>query len=202
MNDITHPEYQSGFGNEFASEAQPGALSLGQNNPQTPPLGLYTEQLSGTAFTVPNARNRRTWLYRIRPSVRHAWKFRETDHHMIRTAPNREPQPPIGQLRWNPPAFPDGPTTFLTGLHTVATNGDAHTQVGMAAHIYMATESMTHTYFYNADGEFLILPQEGRLRIVTECGVLIVSPGEIAVMPRGMVYRVELVDGPSRGLCR
>ena len=102
MNDITHPEYQSGFGNEFASAAQPGALSLGQNNPQTPPLGLYTEQLSGTAFTVPNARNRRTWLYRIRPSVRHAWKFRETDHHMIRTAPNRESQPPHRPVAMEP----------------------------------------------------------------------------------------------------
>ncbi len=69
-DEITHPEYQSGFGNEFASEALPGALPVGQNNPQKPPLGLYTEQLSGTAFTVPNARNRRNWHYRIRPSVR------------------------------------------------------------------------------------------------------------------------------------
>ena len=199
MSDTIHPEYLSGFGNEFASEALAGALPVGQNNPQIPPLGLYTEQLSGTAFTVPNARNRRTWFYRIRPSVRHAWKFRETEHLMIRTAPCRESQPPIGQLRWNPPEFPDRSTNFLTGLHTVATNGDAHTQTGMAAHIYMATESMSDTYFYNADGEMLIMPQEGRLRIATECGVLIVAPLEIAVMPRGMVHRVELLDGPSRG---
>ena len=163
-------------------------------------MGLYTEQLNGTAFTVPRARNRRTWFYRIRPSVRHTWRFQESANDlMIRTAPCREAQPPIGQLRWNAPAFPDHPTTFLTGLHTVATNGDAHTQVGMAAHIYMATESMTDTYFYNADGELLVVPQEGRLRFVTECGVLIVSPGEIALMPRGMVFRVELLDGPSRG---
>ena len=199
MTDPVHPPYQSGFGNEFASEAIADTLPHGQNNPQTPPRGLYTEQLSGTAFTVPNARNRRTWLYRIRPSVRHAWKFSEVDHHMIRTAPCREAQPPIGQLRWNPPAFPQQPTNFLTGLHTVATNGDAHTQTGMAAHVYMATESMTDTYFYSADSEFLILPQEGRLRIATECGVLVVSPGELTVMPRGMTYRVELMDGPSRG---
>ena len=192
-------QYQSGFGNEFASEAIPDTLPIGQNNPQKPPRGLYTEQLSGTAFTVPNARNRRTWFYRIRPSVRHAWKFTETANHMIRTAPNRESDPPIGQLRWNPPEFPDHPTDFLTGLHTVATNGDAHTQTGMAAHLYMASDSMVNTHFYNADGEMLIVPQEGRLRMVTECGVLEVSPGEITVMPRGMVFRVELLDGPSRG---
>jgi homogentisate 1,2-dioxygenase len=192
-------EYQSGFGNEFASEARPGALPVGQNNPQKPPLGLYTEQLSGTAFTVPNPRNRRNWHYRIRPSVRHAWRFTEVENHHIRTAPTRESQPPIGQLRWNPPPFPDEPTTFLTGIRTVATNGDAHTQAGMAAHLYFATESMDNTYFYDADGELLIVPQAGTLRVSTECGVLVVAPGEICVIPRGMKFRVDLVDGPARG---
>jgi homogentisate 1,2-dioxygenase len=196
---VSEPPYQSGFGNEFASEAVPGALPVGQNNPQKPPLGLYTEQLSGTAFTAPNHRNRRTWHYRIRPSVRHAWRFEEVDSHFIRTAPCREAQPPIGQIRWDPPPFPAEPTNFLTGTRTVATNGDAHTQIGMAAHIYLATESMTTTYLYNADGELLVVPQQGRLRFATECGVLVVSPGEICVIPRGMKFRVELLDGPSRG---
>ncbi|NNK92686.1 MAG: homogentisate 1,2-dioxygenase [Acidimicrobiia bacterium] len=196
MGDV---EYQSGFGNEFASEAVPGALPVGQNNPQKPPLGLYTEQLSGTAFTVPNAENRRTWFYRIRPSVRHAWQFTEVDRHFIRTGPDREADPPIGQLRWNPPPFPEEPTTFLTGLRTVATNGNAHLQAGMAAHVYMATESMDDTYFYNADGEMLIVPQEGRLRFATECGVLEVSPGEICVIPRAMKFRVDLLDETARG---
>ncbi len=191
--------YLSGFGNELASEAVPGALPVGQNNPRVPPLGLYTEQLSGTAFTVPNARNRRTWLYRIRPSVRHAWRFTETDNHLIRTAPAREAQPPIGQLRWDPPPFPEQPTTFLTGLRTVATNGDAHTQVGMAAHVYLATASMTDTWLHDADGELLLVPQEGRLRLATECGLLDVAPGEIALVPRGMVFRVELLDARARG---
>jgi homogentisate 1,2-dioxygenase len=191
--------YLSGFGNELASEAVPGALPVGQNNPRVPPLGLYTEQLSGTAFTVPNARNRRTWLYRIRPSVRHAWRFTETDNHLIRTAPSREDHPPIGQLRWDPPPFPDHPTTFLTGLRTVATNGDAHTQAGMAAHVYLATESMTDTWFHDADGELLIVPQEGRLRFASECGVFDVAPGQIAIMPRGMMFRVELLDDRARG---
>jgi homogentisate 1,2-dioxygenase len=196
---VSELTYMSGFGNEFASEAVPGALPVGQNNPQKPPLGLYTEQLSGTAFTVTNDRNRRTWFYRIRPSVRHAWQFTETTNHWIRTAPNREAEPPIGQLRWDAPPFPDEPTTFITGIRTVATNGDAHTQTGMAAHLYMATESMTNTYFYDADGELLIVPQQGRLRIVTECGVLEVEPKEIALIPRAMKFRVELLDGPSRG---
>ncbi|HSF85692.1 MAG TPA: homogentisate 1,2-dioxygenase [Acidimicrobiia bacterium] len=199
MTDVAHPQYQSGFGNEFASEAVPGALPEGQNNPQKPPLGLYTEQLSGTAFTVPNARNRRTWMYRIRPSVRHAWRFTEAGTHWIRTAPSREADPPIGQLRWDPPPFPEEATTFLTGMRTVATNGDAHTQVGMAAHVYMASESMTETYFYNADGEMLVVLQDGRLRFITECGVLVASPGEIVVLPRGMVFRVELIDATARG---
>ena len=192
-------EYQSGFGNEFASEAEPGALPVGQNNPQKPPLGLYTEQLSGTAFTVPNQRNRRTWLYRIRPSVRHAWKFSEVDRHLIRSAPNRESDPPIGQLRWDPPPFPDEETTFLSGLRTIATNGDAHTQVGMAAHIYLATRSMGDSYFYDADGELLIVPQNGGLRVSTECGVLEATPGEIVVIPRGMVFKVDLLGDSARG---
>ncbi len=192
-------EYQSGFGNEFASEAEKGALPLGQNNPQQPPLGLYTEQLSGTAFTVPNDRNRRTWLYRIRPSVRHAWRFVEVDRHHVRSAPNREADPPIGQLRWDPPPFPHEPSTFLTGLRTVATNGDAHLQQGMAAHIYMATESMGDTYFYDADGELLIVPQDGHLIVDTECGRLEVGPGEIVVIPRGMVFKVDLVGESARG---
>lgn len=196
---MTDLEYQSGFGNEFASAARPGALPEGQNNPQAPPLGLYTEQLSGTAFTAPNHANRRTWFYRIRPSVRHAWRFVEADTFGIRTAPNREADPPIGQLRWNPPPFPDESTDFLTGIRTVCTNGDAHTQVGMAAHVYMATESMVDTYFYDADGELLIVPQEGGLRFVTECGVLELTPGEICLIPRAMKFRVELIDGPARG---
>lgn len=196
---LQHPPYLCGFGNQLESEAVPGALPRGQNNPQKPPLGLYTEQLSGTAFTVPNHRNRRTWMYRIRPSVRHAWRFTRSSDRMIRTSPCQEEAPVIGQLRWNPPAFPARSTTFITGIHTIATNGNAHLQAGMAAHVYMATESMTDTYFYNADGEFLIVPQEGSLRFITECGVLVASPGEIVVMPRGLVYRVELADARARG---
>ena len=191
--------YMSGFGNEHASEAAEGALPVGQNNPQKPPLGLYAEQLSGTAFTASRAENRRTWMYRIRPSVLHVHDLREVDRGLLRTAPARETDPPIGQLRWDAIPIPDEPLTWLTGLRTIATNGDVHGQFGMAAHIYLATESMTDSYFYDADGELLVMPQEGRLRVITECGSLDVEPMEICVMPRGLKFRVELPDGPSRG---
>ncbi len=191
--------YMSGFGNEHASEAVEGALPVGQNNPQKPPLGLYAEQLSGTAFTAPRAENRRTWMYRIRPSVLHVHDLREVDRGLLRTAPARETDPPIGQLRWDAIPIPDEPLTWLTGLRTIATNGNVHGQFGMAAHIYLATESMTDSYFYDADGELLVMPQEGRLRVITECGSLDVEPMEICVVPRGLKFRVELPDGPSRG---
>ncbi len=193
------PSYLSGFGNEHATEAVAGALPVGQNSPQRPPLGLYAEQLSGTAFTAPRAANRRTWAYRIRPSVRHVNDLHEVDAGLIRTAPARETDPPIGQLRWDATPMPDEPATFLTGLRTIATNGDCHTQVGMAAHIYVATESMTDTYFYDADGELLVVPQEGALRLATELGVLDVAPGEICVIPRGVKFRVGLIDARARG---
>ena len=191
--------YLSGFGNEHASEAVPGALPIGQNNPQKPPLGLYTEQLSGTAFTAPRGQNRRTWMYRIRPSVLHVHDLRPADAGLIRTAPARETEPPIGQLRWDPLPMPTERLTWLQGLRTIGTNGDVHGQFGMAAHVYLATESMTTTAFYDADGELLIVPQQGGLRIVTECGVLEVAPGEICLIPRGMKFRVELIDGTARG---
>jgi len=191
--------YLSGFGNEHASEAVAGALPVGQNNPQKPPHGLYAEQLSGTAFTAPASQNRRTWMYRIRPSVLHVHDLREVDHGLIRTAPARETDPPIGQLRWDAIPIPEQATTWLDGLRTIGTNGDVHGQFGMAAHIYVANQSMTDTYCYNADGEFLILPQIGRLRVITECGVLEVEPLELCLIPRGMKFRIELLDGPSRG---
>ena len=191
--------YLSGFGNEHSSEATAGALPVGQNNPQKPPLGLYTEQLSGTAFTAPRAANRRTWMYRIRPSVLHVHDLRRADSGLIRTAPNRETDPPIGQLRWDPIPMPTEPITWLEGLRTIGTNGDVHGQFGMAAHIYMATKSMADSVFYDADGELLVVPQEGGLRMVTECGILEVLPGEVCLIPRGMKFRVELLGASARG---
>ena len=191
-------KYQTGFGNNFSSEALPGALPLGRNSPQKAPYGLYAELLSGSAFTAPRAENRRTWVYRIRPSAMHK-PFVRIDKHLLRGAPFDEMAPPPTQLRWNPLPIPVLPTDFVEGLVTMAGNGDAATQTGMAAHIYAANRSMTERAFCNADGEMLIVPQQGRLRLVTELGVLETAPGEIALIPRGIRFRADLPDSPSRG---
>ena len=164
--------YMSGFGNSFETEALPGALPVGRNSPQKVNYGLYAEQLSGSAFTAPRASNERSWLYRIRPTVRHMSRFARVDRGNIRTAPAREDgQVPIGPMRWSPPAMPQGKLTFVTGLHTVTTAGDAETLTGMASHLLFITESMTHEHISNADGEFLALSEEHKTciyRIVQE----------------------------------
>ncbi|MGC2412267.1 MAG: homogentisate 1,2-dioxygenase [Stellaceae bacterium] len=190
--------YQSGFGNELASEALPGVLPQGQNAPQTPPRGLYTEQLSGTAFTAPRRDNRRSWLYRIRPSAMHG-AFRRIDDRLIRTAPCDEAATSPNRLRWNKLPFPAEPADFVEGLITIGTNGDARQRSGIAVHLYRASRSMTDRVFYDADGELLIVPQEGRLMLYTEFGPLEVSPGEIALVPRGVKFRAELPDGLAGG---
>ena len=190
--------YQSGFGNHFQSEAVAGALAVGRNSPQRPPLGLYAEQISGTAFTAPRHENRRTWTYRIRPSVVHK-PFHRLGNAMLRTAPFDETEATPSQLRWSPFPIPQAPTDFIDGLITIGGNGSAADQSGMAVHIYAANRSMAERYFYNADGEMLIVPQQGRLRLATELGILDAAPGEIAIIPRGLRFRVDLPDGPSRG---
>jgi len=190
--------YQSGFGNEFASEAIPGVLPHGQNAPQKVAHGLYTEQLSGTAFTAPRVVNRRTWLYRIRPSVAHK-PFAPMPQGSLRSAPFDEVPTPPNQLRWKPIPIPAKPTDFIDGLITMAGNGNTHTHAGVAIHIYVANRSMTDRFFYNADGEMLIVPQMGRLLLRTEMGVLEAAPGEIAVIQRGIRFRVELLDSEARG---
>ena len=194
----TEPRYLSGFGNEWASEALPGVLPDGQNSPQRPPRGLYIEQLSGTPFTAPRGQNRRSWLYRVRPSAMHR-PFRRVDDGLLRTAPSREAEPSPNRLRWDPLPFPDRPTDFIDGLMTLGSNGDAGARRGIGIHLYRATRSMTGRVFYNADGELLIVPQDGRLRLATEFGAVEASPGEIAVIPRGVKFRVELLDGRAGG---
>jgi len=192
-------KYQSGFGNEFATEAEAGALPRGQNSPQHAPLGLYTEQISGTAFTTPRALNRRTWSYRIRPSVMHE-PYREFSQAVLmRSGPFNEAPTPPNQMRWNPLAIPTEPTDFVQGMVTLGGNGDPALQDGVGIHLYVANASMQDRFFYNADGEMLILPQEGRLLLLTELGVLEVAPGELAVIPRGIKFRAELPDGAGRG---
>ncbi len=197
---MTELRYQSGFGNEFATEALPGALPEGRNSPQRVAHGLYAEQISGTAFTAPRHSNRRSWLYRVRPASQHA-PFDVIDEGRFHNRFDERPATP-NQLRWNPFPFPEMPTDFVDGLFTLAGNGSAASQSGVGIHIYVATRSMRGRYFYNADAEMLIVPQLGRLRIDTELGKLEIEPQEIAVIPRGLRFRVELLDAQARGyLC-
>ena len=192
-------EYLSGFGNGFETEALPGALPIGRNSPQKCPYGLYAEQLSGSPFTAPRATNERSWLYRIRPTVAHWGQFKKVDIGLWRTAPALEVDMPLAPLRWDPLPIPAKPLSFIEGIHTITTAGDAGSQAGMGAHVYLATRSMQDEYFYNADAEMLIVPQQGGLRFWTEFGIIDVEPGEIAIIPRGVKIRVELKGEPARG---
>jgi homogentisate 1,2-dioxygenase len=198
-----HGGYMSGFNNEFETEALPGALPRGQNSPQRCPYGLYAEQLSGTPFTAPHGVNARSWLYRIRPSVKHTGTFRSADVPFWKTAPHIVAHGlPLGQLRWDPLPIPNEPLTFVGGVRTMTTAGDVRTHTGMAAHVFHVTQSMEDDYFVNADGEMLIVPQTGRLSMATELGRLSIGPGEIAVIPRGIKFKAGIEDGPARGyLC-
>jgi homogentisate 1,2-dioxygenase len=193
------PRYLTGFGNEHETEALDGALPRGRFNPQRAPYGLYAEQFSSSAFTAPRASNRRTWLYRIRPSVCQG-DFRPWPEGspLLASGPQTLAPPP-DPLRWDPLPLPQHDVDFVDSLVTVATCGDALAQCGMGIHLYAATRSMDTRYFYSADGEWLFIPQQGALRLRTECGVLEVPPGCIAVVPRGMRFAVDLPDGPSRG---
>ncbi len=188
----------TGFGNEFETEAVSGALPIGRNSPQRAPLGLYAEKFSATAFMAPRAENFRSWFYRIRPSVLHG-EFKAIDGGLIRTGPIDEVPTTPNQLRWDPLPMSDEPADFVDGLTTVAANGDARAQIGIGVHIYRANRSMEERFFYDSDGELLIVPEQGRLTLHTECGVLAVEPGEIGVMPRGVKFRVVLPDGVARG---
>jgi homogentisate 1,2-dioxygenase len=192
-------EYQSGFGNHFATEAVAGALPVGRNSPQKTPFGLYAEQLSGTAFTAPRQENRRSWLYRLRPSVGHPPFAPYEGAQPLVSGPFGAAALSPNRLRWDPLPYPDTPTDFVDGLITYAGNGEPAAQSGVAVHLYAASAPMTDKVFFDADGELLIVPQEGRLRIASEFGLIDIAPGEIALMPRGVRFRVELPDGRARG---
>ena len=193
-----HADHLPGFGAHHVTEALPGALPEGQNSPQKPAHGLYAEQVSATAFTAPRHENRRSWLYRLRPSAEHP-PYRPFAQGLLRSGPFDEAPADPNRLRWDPIAIPQAPQDFVEGLATVAGNGDpAHGQ-GCAVHLYLANRSMQGRAFYDADGELLIVPQQGAVRLVTEFGRMDVAPGEIALLPRGVKVRVELIDGPARG---
>ena len=194
----TKPDYQSGFGNEFATEALPGALPEGRNSPQKAPYGLYAELISGTAFTRPRNDNLRSWVYRIRPSAKHG-KFRRIDNGLWRTPPFDEGVLSPQQIRWEPIPIPDEETDLISGMQTLGGNGDANNQSGIGIHIYCANASMSDKFFHNADAEMLFVPQQGCLSLMTELGAVEAEPNQITVVPRGIKFRADLPDGPSRG---
>jgi homogentisate 1,2-dioxygenase len=189
--------YQSGFGNEFATEAVAGTLPVGRNSPQVVAHGLYAEQLSGTAFTAPRHENRRSWLYRIRPAAMHG-EFVALPERAFHNRFDEQPATP-NQLRWSPMPMPASGTDWLDGMFTMAGNGGPAEHAGVGIHTYAANKDMAGRYFYDADAELLFVPQEGRLRIATELGVLELEPQEIGVVPRGVRFRVALPDGKARG---
>ena len=192
--------YMSGFCNDFQTEALPDALPQGRNSPQKCNYGLYAEQLSGSAFTAPSGSNERTWCYRIRPSVKHMQAFERVELPYWQSAPRIDHSfISLGQYRWDPLPHAEQALTWLTGMRTMTTAGDMNTQVGMASHIYLINHSMHDAYFYSADSELLVVPQEGRLRFVTELGIIDLAPSEIGIIPRGLLYRVEVLEGPARG---
>ncbi|HYJ53093.1 MAG TPA: homogentisate 1,2-dioxygenase [Allosphingosinicella sp.] len=196
-----HAKMMSGFGSHFSSEAVPGALPQGRNSPQRPAFGLYAEQLSGTAFTAPRAENRRSWLYRMRPSAAHPPYRPYTGASLFAAGAPGAPGAPLppNRLRWDPLDLPEAPTDFVDGLVTMMANGDPAALEGVAVHVYRATADMADRYFFDADGELLIIPEQGRLDLRTEMGRIEIEPGEVALVPRGVRFRVLLPDGQARG---
>jgi homogentisate 1,2-dioxygenase len=189
----------TGFANHFSTEAVPGALPQGRNAPQRPAFGLYAEQLSGTAFTAPRAENRRSWLYRLRPSAGHPPFTPYDGAPLLKTGPFDPATLGPNRLRWDPLPAPAPGIDFVDGLVTYLGNGDPLSGTGMAVHLYAGNASMADKVFSNADGELLIVPQSGRLDIATELGRFDVAPGHIAIIPRGVRFRVDLPDGAAAG---
>ena len=189
--------YESGFANHFATEALPGALPQGRNSPQRCAYGLYAEQFSGTAFTAPRHSNRRSWLYRIRPAAVHGEFTGMVDGAFTNRFDDGPASP--NPLRWSPLPIPTEPTDFIAGVHTIGGNGSPETQTGCSINWYVANRSMIRRFFYDADAELLIVPQQGRLKVATELGLIEVGPQEIVVIPRGLRFRVELLESTARG---
>ncbi len=195
---MTDHRYIPGFGNHVATEAVVGALPIGRNSPQHVPFGLYAEQLSGTAFTAPRAENRRSWLYRLRPTANHPAFTPYAGAGLFRSAPFDEVPPSPNRLRWDPLPMPDVPTDWLGGLVSYGGTGSVADQTGVGIHLYAATADMDRAFF-SADGELLIVPEQGRLAIETELGRIDIAPLQIALIPRGVRFRVTLPDGSARG---
>jgi len=190
-------DYIPGFGNHISTEAVPGALPVGRNSPQKPPFGLYAEQLSGTSFTMPRHENKRSWLYRMRPSAEHPPFRRYEGARLFAPGTVDEPLAP-NRLRWDPVAPPAPDTDWIDGMATMLANRDPASLEGVAVHVYAANRDMERV-FVDADGELLFIPQSGRLELFTELGRIAIAPGQIALIPRGVRFRASLPDGEARG---
>lgn len=192
------PAYMPGFANTHETEAVAGALPIGRNSPQRPAFGLYAEQLSGTAFTAPRHENRRSWLYRIRPSAMHHpyLPYGGAERFVAEAAPGKLAP---NRMRWSPAPQPEAPVDLIDGMATMLVNRDAASLEGVAFHVYAANRDMATRAFVDADGELLFIPQQGRLTLLTEFGRIELSPGEIALVPRGVRFRALLPDGIARG---
>ncbi|EMP33643.1 Homogentisate 1,2-dioxygenase [Chelonia mydas] len=186
-------------------------VTVVQNNPQVCPYGLYAEQLSGSAFTCPRSTNKRSWLYRILPSVchkpfqpmdqghlTHNWDEAEADPNQLRWKPFEIPRASEKKLAVEIPRASEKKLDFVSGLHTLCGAGEPRSRNGIAIHIFTCNTSMINRCFYNSDGDFLIVPQQGKLLITTEFGKLLVEPNEICVIQQGMRFSVE-VFGETRG---
>ena len=196
---IAPPPRLTGFGGHFATEAVSGALPVGRNSPQRTPFGLYAEQLSGTAFTAPRAENRRSWLYRLRPSASHAPFKPYGGAPWLRSGPFTEAPATPNRLRWDPLPMPETAVDFVDGLVTYGGNGDVGMGAGIGIHLYAANRPMQDRVFFSADGELLIVPQQGRLELLTEMGRMEVGPLQVVVIPRGVRFAVGMPDGAARG---
>lgn len=191
-------DYFPGFGNHVSTEAVAGALPIGRNSPQRPAFGLYAEQLSGTAFTAPRHENRRSWLYRMRPSAEHP-PFAPYEA-ATRFVPQPDPAPLApNRLRWGPIADPAPGTDLIDGMTTMLVTRDPADLEGAAVHLYATNADMDRRVFFDADGELLFIPQAGRLTLLTELGRIDIAPGQIALIPRGVRFRALLPDGTARG---
>jgi homogentisate 1,2-dioxygenase len=190
--------YMTGFGGHFESEAVEGALPKGRNSPQRPAFGLYAEQLSGSSFTSPRHENRRSWLYRMRPTADHRPFTAYAGAPLFAAPPSAEPLAP-NRLRWDPPADLAADADFVDGLVTMLHARQPDELEGCAVHLYRASRSMDSRLFVDADGELLIIPQQGALELQTELGRIEVAPGSIALVPRGVKFRVQLLEGEARG---
>lgn len=190
-------KYMSGFGNHFVSESEPGVLPENQNSPQKVKHGLYTEQLSGTSFMSGRAENRRTWLYRIYPSVGD-YIFKPKSHATLLGRPFEKTATP-DQIRWLPLPIPSAKTDFIDGLYTICGNGNADSVRGSALHIYRANTSMVNRIFVDNDAELLFVPELGAFKVFTEIGEIEMRPGEICLIPPGIKFKIELIDKEIRG---